>query len=106
MTSDGVGGTAADDQAGAGLHDRAPGTPLIKRDDGRFAPRYIGVAYPHTPVGGVTPRRERQVAFALRNTTDLMIASLICGADGTAGRTGAEVRRRVRPPRRPAKGPR
>jgi hypothetical protein len=89
MTSDGVNGAAADGRAGA-----EPLGPLfIKRDDGRLAPRYIEPAYPHTPAGGATPnrrRRERQVASALRNHTDFMIANLICGAAGTAGRAPAK----------------
>ncbi len=91
MTSDGVNGTAADGRAGA----EPPGPLLIKRDDGRLAPRYIEPAYPHTPAGWVTPnclRRERQMAFALRNHTDFMIANLICGAAGTAGRAPVEAR--------------
>jgi hypothetical protein len=61
----------------------------------------------NTLAGGVTPnrlRRERQVASALRNRTDFMIASFYCGAAGTAGHASAEARPRVRPPRRPAKG--
>jgi hypothetical protein len=122
MTSDGVDGTAADGQPGAKPRDQAAGPPFIKRDDGRLAPRYIEPAYPHTPAG-VTPnnlRRERQVASALRNTTDFEIASFNCGADGTAGGTCADPRLRVRPaasgavgghrveraPPRPAKGSR
>ncbi len=106
MTSDGVNGTAAYGRAGAKPCDRSPAPLFIKRDDGRLAPRYIEPAYPHTPAGGVTPnlRRERQVASALRNRTNFMIASLICGAAGTAGRASAEARPRARPPRRPAKG--
>ena len=89
MTSDGVNGTAGDGRAGA----EPPGPLFIKRDDGRLAPRYIGPAYPHTPAGGVTPhrlRRERQVASALRNHTNFMIANLICGAAGIAGRASGE----------------
>ena len=107
MTSDGVDGTAADGDAGAKPCDRPPGPLFIKRDDGRFKPRYIEPAYPHTPAGGVTPnrcRRELQVAFALRNRTDCMIASSICGAAGPAGRPSAEAWPRLRPLRRPAKG--
>ena len=103
MTSDGVNGTAADGRAGAEL----PGPLFIKRDDGRLAPRYIERAYVHTPAGGVTPhrrRRERQVASALRDHPVFMIASLICGAAGTAGRASAEARPRGRSPWRPAKG--
>jgi len=107
MTSDGVYGTAAEDRAGAELCDRPPGWLRIKRDDERLAPRYIGLAYPHTLAGGVTPhrpRRERQVASALRNRTDLTIANLICGAAGPAGRPRAGARSRLRPSRRRAKG--
>jgi hypothetical protein len=96
---------------------------LIKCDDGRLAARYIEHAYPHTPAGALSNglRRERQVASALRNNTDFLMTSLICGTDGIAGRAGADPRRRVRPaladaapgddrleqlPRRPAKGSR
>jgi hypothetical protein len=107
MTSDGVDGTAADGRVGAELCNRPPGPLFIKCDDGRLAPRYIEPAYPHTPAGGVTPhhpRCERQVASALRNSTDLMIVSLICAAAGRAGWCASEVRLRFRPPRRPEKG--
>ena len=109
MTSDGVDGTAADDRAGAELWDRPPWPLFIKRDDECLAPRYIEPAYPHTPAGGVDPhrlRRERQVASALRNRTDLMIASLICGTDGPAGRPRTEARPCLLPPRRAATGSR
>ncbi len=109
MTRDGVVGTAADGRMRSELGDW-PRRPLfIKRDDGRLAPRYIEPAYPHTPAGGVTPnrlRRERQVAFALRNRTDLMIGSFYCGAAGMAGCAPADARSRVPLPRRPAKGSR
>jgi hypothetical protein len=100
MTSDGVDGTAADGQPGAKPRDRAPGPPFIKRDDERLAPRYIELAYPHTPAGAApnSLRRERQVASALRNSTDFLIASLICGAGGTAGRACAASR--LRPAKR------
>jgi len=107
MTSDGVDGTAAEDRACAALCDRPPGWLRIKRDDERLAPRYMQHAYPHTPAGGVTPhrlRRERQVASALHNRTDLTIANLICGAAGSAGRPRAGVRPRLRPSRRRSKG--
>ena len=106
MTSDGVSGTAADGRAGAKPCDRLPAPLFIKRDDGRLAPRYIEPAYPHTPAGGVTPhrhRRELQVASALRNRTNPMIASLICGAAGPTGRPRAKSRPYLPPPRRPAK---
>jgi hypothetical protein len=107
MTSDGVGGTAADGPAGAGSSNLPPRPLFIKRDDGCLAPRYIELAYNHTPAGGVTPhhpRRERQVALALRNTTDLMIVSMTRGAASRAGRRTAEARLCLRPPRRPVKG--
>ena len=107
MTSAGVDGTAADGRAGTEPSDRPPGPLFIKRDDGRLAPRYIERAYLHTPAGGVTPYRrwrERQVASALRDRTVFMIASLICGAAGTVGRTSADARPRVEAPWRPAKG--
>jgi hypothetical protein len=103
MTSDGVDGTAADGRAGAGSCDR----PFIKRDDGRLAPRYIEPAYPHTPAGGAVPhrhRRELQVASALRNRSDFMIASLTLGAAGPAGSSRRKGRSRLRPPRHPIKG--
>ena len=106
MTSDGVHDTAADCRAGAELCDLRPGPVFIKRDDERFAPRYIGPAYPHTPAGGVIPhrhRRELQVASALRNQTHFMIASSICGAAGSSGRRCAKMRSRLRPPPHPAK---
>jgi hypothetical protein len=93
---------------------------FIKGDDGRRSARYIEPAYPHTPAGAApnSPRRERQVAFALRNNSDLLMMSLICGA---AGRSRGDLRLRMRrapadaapgddwleqPPRRPAKGSR
>ena len=107
MTSDGVHGTAADCRAGAELCDRRPGPLFIKRDDGRLAPRYIEPAYPHTPAGRVTPhrhRRELQVASALRNRTNFMIAIATCGAAGPTGWFCAEARPCLPPPRRPAKG--
>jgi len=106
MTSDGVSGTAAYGRAGANPCDRLPAPLFIKRDDGRLAPRYIEAAYPHTPAGGVTPhlRRERQVAFALRTQTDLMIANLTCGPAGTTGGASAEARPRAQPSPWPAMG--
>ena len=107
MTRDGVAGTAADGQACAGQRNWLRRRLFIKRDDGRLAPRYIERAYLHTPAGGVTPYRrwrERQVASALRDRTVFMIASLICGAAGTVGRTSADARPRVEAPWRPAKG--
>lgn len=77
-------------------------------------------AYPHTPAGAFSHphRRELQVASALRNCTDLVIANLSCGTDGITGRAGADARLRPAaigaagdnpaepPPRRPAKGSR
>jgi hypothetical protein len=98
----------------------------IKCDDGRLAARYIELAYPHSPAGAApnSPRRERQVASALRNNPDFLMTSLIFAADGIAGRAGADPRLRMRPapagaasaigeghrleqpPRRPAKGSR
>jgi hypothetical protein len=100
MTSDGVVGTAADGQPGAKPREPAPGPAFIKRDDGRFAARYIEAAYPHTPAGALPHplRRERQVASALHNSSDTAIASLTLEADGTAGPAGAGARL--------AKGPR
>jgi hypothetical protein len=106
MTSDGVDGTAENVRAGAEMCNRPPGQLVIKRGDGRLAPRYIEPAYSHTPAGGDTPhhpRRERQVALALRNSTNLMIVNLICGAAGPAGRLAPETRLRLPPPRCPAK---
>jgi hypothetical protein len=49
---------------------------------------------PNAPAGAHpnSVRRERQVAFALRRRTDFVIASLICGADGEAGRSRADAR--------------
>lgn len=116
MTSDGVDGIAAGCRPWA----RTPGSWFIKPDDGRFAERYIEPAYPHTPAAGHPQglRRERQVAPALRNRTDFVTASLICGADGITGGPRAEARlrqgaiaaagsrRAERPPPRPAKGSR
>ena len=77
--------------------------------DGRLAPRYIEPAYPHTPAGGVKSyrrRRELQVASALRNHTNFMIASLIYGAAGPAGQPCAEARLCFRRLPLPAKEPR
>jgi hypothetical protein len=53
---------------------------------------------PNAPAGAHpnSVRRERQVAFALRRRTDSVIASLIRGADGEAGRPGADARPCVR----------
>ena len=98
MTCDGVDGTAADCQPRAGPFDRAPGQRFIKRDDGLLSPRYIEPTYPHTPAGAArnSRRRERQVASALRNSTDLLIANVICGAAGSARRAGADPRLRRR----------
>ena len=81
---------------------------FIKCDDGRLAPRYMGLAYPHTPAGAApnSLRCERQVASALRSNPDFMTASLICGADGIAGRACAELRLWVRPAAVGAKGSR
>jgi hypothetical protein len=108
MTSDGVSGTAADGQPGAGPRSQAPCRVFIKRDDGRLVPRYMRLAYPHTPAGAApnSPWCERQVASALRSNPDFVTASLICGADGTAGRACAELRLQVRPAAVGAKGSR
>ena len=108
MTSDGVDGTAADCQPGTGPWTQVPCRVFIKRDDGSLAPRYMGPAYPHTPAGAApnSLRCERQVASALRSNPDLMTASLICGADGIAGRACAELRLRVWPAAVGAKGSR
>ena len=98
MTSDGVDGAASDDDAGPKSRNRLPGLLFIKRDDGRLAARYIERAYPHTPAGGAVPdlrRCERQVAAALRNQTDLLIASFDCGA-GSAEWPGLAARSRPR----------
>ena len=94
MTSDGVDGTAADGQPGAGPWSQVPCRVFIKRDDGRLAPRYMGLAYPHTPAGAAphSPWRELQVASALRNDPDLLIASFFFGAGGPAGRACARLR--------------
>ena len=94
MTSDGVNGTAAAWRSRA----RPPGptgmSRFIKRDDGRFGERYIEPAYPHTPAGppSHSPRRERQVASALRNCTDFAIASLTCGTGDRSGLPGSGAR--------------
>jgi hypothetical protein len=88
MTSDGVDGTADDSQPATGRGDGRPGPVLINRDDGLLASRYIEPAYPHTPAGAAphSPWRELQVASALRNDPDLLIASFFVGAGGPAGR--------------------
>jgi hypothetical protein len=120
MTSDGVDGTAVDSRPETRPGIRPSTPPLIKPDDGWLAARYIGPAYPHTPAT-VTPqgrRRERQVASALRNSTNFVTVSLTYGADGTARSACAGLRLRPaatvaapgqpvqRPPRRSAKGSR
>jgi hypothetical protein len=71
---------------------------FIKGDDGRLAERYIELAYPHPPAGAASNslRRERQVASALRNCTDFLMTSLICGAGGIAGQAGVGARSRTR----------
>jgi hypothetical protein len=91
MTSDGVDGTAEDGRPAIGRGDGAPGPVLINRDDELLASRYIEAAYPHTPAGAVphSPWRELQVASALRNDPDLLIASFSFGAGGPAGRACA-----------------
>jgi hypothetical protein len=81
MTQDGVDGTAADCHRDAAPRGRTLWRQRIKPDDGRRAPRYIGPAYPHTQAGFPDgPRREWQVAAALRNDPDPVIVSPICGA--------------------------
>ena len=99
MTSEGADGTAADCQPGTGPWTQVPCRVFIKRDDGRLAPRYMGLAYPHTPAGAApnSLRCERQVASALRSNSDFMTVSLTCGADGTAGRACADLCLPVRP---------
>jgi hypothetical protein len=90
MTSDGVDGTAAGGRCEASPCDREPGAASIKCDDERPASRYIGGAYPNTPAAPPPKgaRRERQVAFALRNHFDLLTVISICDAAGA----GAPVR--------------
>ncbi len=112
MTSDGVGGTAAEGRAQAGPPQGALRSPAIKRDDGRPGQRYIQSRYPHAPAGAIpdSVRRERQVASALRDCTDFRIASLSRGADGPVvamrWRAPAAGHRAARPRCRPAKGSR
>jgi hypothetical protein len=131
MTSEGGAGTAADCQPGgetAGSCIRGGwfiefDDGFIKCDDGRLAARYIDLAYSHTPAGAApnSLRRERQVASALRNCTDFLMTSLICGAEGITVPAGAGPCLRARsapteaapggdrlerPPRRLAKGSR
>jgi hypothetical protein len=99
MTSDGVDGTAAEIRTGAESCNRRTRGLRIKRGDERLAPRYIEPEYPHTPAGGARPRdprRELQVASALRNRTGLTIWSFFCGAAGPAG----WLRGKTRPSRR------
>ena len=99
MTSAGVAGTAGFCYLKARLALAGKAALLIKRDDERLGPRYIGPRYPQAPAGA-TPRcirRERRVASALRRRTDFMFASLICGADGTPGRAWPNAYTRVRP---------
>jgi hypothetical protein len=107
MTSDGVSGTAADGQPGAGPRSQAPCRVFIKRDDGRLVPRYMRLAYPHTPAGAApnSPWCERQVASALRSNPDFMTASFFCGADGIAERACAELRLQAWPAAVGAVGP-
>jgi hypothetical protein len=109
MTSDGVDGTAADDQARVTPRDRARGTHASSVMTNASHRAISGSHTPILPPAGVLPsslRRERQVAFALRSTTDLMDASLIRGADSAAGRACAGLYPRVRTPRHPPKGSR
>ena len=99
MTSAAVEGTAGFCYGKASLTPAGRAALFINRDDERLGPRYIEPKYPQAPAGA-TPRcirRERRVASALRNRTDSMFASLICGADGTTGRAWPDVRPRVRP---------
>lgn len=88
MTCDGVDGTAAGIRLearlleGGGEGERRPA--LIKQGDGRPRARYIEPAYLHTPAGFPPdiPRRERQVAIALRNGIGVLAMSVICGCAG------------------------
>ena len=99
MTSAGVAGTAGFCYLKARLALAGKAALLIKRDDERLGPRYIGPRYPQAPAGA-TPRcirRERRVASALHKRIDSMSVSLICGADGTTRRARLDVRLRVRP---------
>ena len=94
MMSDAVDGTAAAWRSRAQPPGSIAVSWFIKRDDGRLTERYIEPAYPHTPAGSPCqcPRRERQVASALRNCTDFAIASLIRGTGGTTGPAGGGAR--------------
>lgn len=97
MTSDGVDGTAATGRSGACPWDGPLAPSFIKRDDGRFAALYTEPAYPHTPAGAdpQLPRRERQVAAALRDYgPDLPIASVRRGTAGATGPGSSFVHRR------------
>jgi hypothetical protein len=78
------------------------GSLLIKRDDGRLGQRYIEPANPNPPAGAAPQscRRERQVASALRNCTDFVIATVNRCGDGRTGRAGGGSRpRRTADPR-------
>jgi hypothetical protein len=69
------------------------GPLFIKRDDGRLGQRYIEASYSNSPAGPPDhPRRERQVAFALRNCTDPVIANVARGIGGTTGRASGASR--------------
>ncbi len=110
MTSHGGGGSAGRDRAGSGSGTRALQRMPIKRDDERLGARYIEARYPHAPAGA-TPdsiRRERQVAFALRDCTAFVIASLRCGAGASAAapsrRPCTRGLREMRPRTPPTKG--
>jgi hypothetical protein len=97
MNGDGVAGTAGDWAPAAGKQPAARVALFIKRDDERLGRRYIGPRYP--PVSRRSPpqnlRRERQVASALLERSDFMVASVIC--DGCTGKPGgAAARSRVR----------
>ncbi len=85
MTKDGGDGAAADCQPEAQPRRRAPRRHVINRDDDERVSRYIEPAYPHTRTGPIEhPRRERQVAAALRNDTALVIVEPFRAVAGPA----------------------
>ena len=93
MTSDGVDGTAAARRSPVRLPGPTFGSGFIKCDDGRLGAYYTEPEHPHTPAGPSpdSPRRERQVASALRICTDTPIRSLTRGASGDPGRAGGGI---------------
>ena len=96
MTRDGVDGTGADRQYEVRRGTRPHDPMFIRDDDGRLGQRYIEPRYFHAPAGASpnSVRRERQVASALRNCTDFVIARLAYDAAGKPGRHPAEARLR------------